>query len=239
VVLGAVVLAGGGAVVWKMRHKELPPPPPAVVEVAPAPPPVAPTPPPEPPKAEEPPPPPIEVGSVKVTSSPTGAPLVLDGVLQKHLCPSTLEKIEAGKEHTLVAQLNGYKDGVQKFTLTPSQVMSINFKLVRESRGHGSRSSHGSPAKSATPPVAAAPAPAPAPAPEVPLTGEGTLVVASSPWCNVSVDGSEKGQTPVSVKLPAGKHTVVLTNPEFKISRTLPVMILPNETLRKKLDFAQ
>ncbi|MDB4971597.1 MAG: Protein kinase [Myxococcales bacterium] len=71
------------------------------------------------------------------------------------------------------------------------------------------------------------------------LEGEGTLLLASSPWCNVKIDGQDKGPTPVSVKLPAGKHTVVLTNPEFKISRTLPVMILPNETTRKRLDFAQ
>ena len=41
----------------------------------------------------------------------------------------------------------------------------------------------------------------------------------------------------MSVKLPAGKHNVLLSNPEFKINRTLPVMILPNETTRKRLDF--
>jgi hypothetical protein len=48
-----------------------------------------------------------------------------------------------------------------------------------------------------------------------------------------------RGQTPLSVKLKAGKHTVVLTNQEFKIRRDLPVQIMPNETLRKKLDFAR
>ncbi|MGZ3443866.1 MAG: PEGA domain-containing protein, partial [Polyangia bacterium] len=77
------------------------------------------------------------------------------------------------------------------------------------------------------------------PAAPVKLEGEGTLLLASSPWCNVKVDGVDKGPTPVSMKLPAGKHTVLLSNPEFKISRTLPVMILPNETTRKRLDFAQ
>jgi hypothetical protein len=30
---------------------------------------------------------------------------------------------------------------------------------------------------------------------------------------------------------------VQLSNPEFKISRSMPVMIMPNETVRKKLDF--
>jgi hypothetical protein len=75
--------------------------------------------------------------------------------------------------------------------------------------------------------------------PEVKLTGEGTLVVASSPWCNVSIDGADKGPTPVSAKVQAGKHTVVLSNPEFKISRTLSVMVQPGETVRKKLDFSE
>ena len=71
------------------------------------------------------------------------------------------------------------------------------------------------------------------------VEGEGTLLLATSPWCNVKIDGVDKGPTPVSVKLPAGKHTVLLSNPEFKISRSLPVMILPNETTRKRLEFAQ
>jgi hypothetical protein len=53
------------------------------------------------------------------------------------------------------------------------------------------------------------------------------------------IDGQGRGPTPVSVKLPAGKHMVILDNPEFKIHRQLSVMVLPNETVRKKLDFAQ
>ncbi len=77
------------------------------------------------------------------------------------------------------------------------------------------------------------------PAAPVKLEGEGTLLLASSPWCNVKVDGADKGPTPINMKLPAGKHTVVLSNPEFKINRTLPIMILPNQTTRKRLDFAQ
>ena len=81
-------------------------------------------------------------------------------------------------------------------------------------------------------PRASAPAPAP-----VKLEGEGTLLLASSPWVNVKIDGQDKGPTPLRVTLQAGKHTVLLSNPEFKINRSMPVMILPNETLRKKLDF--
>ncbi len=63
------------------------------------------------------------------------------------------------------------------------------------------------------------------------------LVLASSPWCNVNIDGADKGPTPVRLTLHAGKHMVVLTNPEFKINRSLSVQINPGETVRKKLDF--
>jgi hypothetical protein len=103
-----------------------------------------------------------------------------------------------------------------------------------------------SPAPARATPVSTAPTvvatQAPRPAQEAPpprLDGEGTLMLASSPWCNVTVDGVTRGTTPLSVKLPAGKHTVVLTNSEFNIRRTLPVTIVPDETLRKRLDFAQ
>jgi len=75
------------------------------------------------------------------------------------------------------------------------------------------------------------------PAAPVKLEGEGTLLLATSPWCNVKIDGVDKGPTPLNVKLHAGQHTVVLSNPEFKINRTIPVMILPNETNRKRYDF--
>jgi serine/threonine protein kinase len=77
------------------------------------------------------------------------------------------------------------------------------------------------------------------PQPAKPLVGSGTLMLASSPWCHVTIDGVDRGPTPVSATLPAGKHVVVLTNPEFKITRTLPVFIPPNETVRKRLDFGQ
>ncbi|HEY2746925.1 MAG TPA: PEGA domain-containing protein, partial [Polyangia bacterium] len=103
-----------------------------------------------------------------------------------------------------------------------------------------------SPTVASEPPVREAPKPLaaiqspdakrPEPAP-VKLEGEGTLLLASSPWCNVKIDGVDKGPTPVSVKLQAGKHTVLLSNPEFKINRSLPVMILPNETTRKRFEF--
>jgi hypothetical protein len=66
----------------------------------------------------------------------------------------------------------------------------------------------------------------------------GTLVIASSPWCTVTVDGQARGTTPLDLKLKSGAHEVVLANPEYKIKRTLAIEIEPNQTVRKSLDFA-
>ena len=76
--------------------------------------------------------------------------------------------------------------------------------------------------------------------PAVPkIVGEGTLVLATTPWCSVSIDKIDRGTTPLTVKLAAGSHALVLTNTEFKVHRSLSVVIQPNEMLRKRLDFDQ
>jgi hypothetical protein len=72
-----------------------------------------------------------------------------------------------------------------------------------------------------------------------PREGEGGLMIGSSPRCNVTIDGVEKGSTPLGIWLPAGPHTVVLTNDEFKIIRTLSVMVIANQTVRKNLALTQ
>ena len=166
------------------------------------------------------------MGIVKVETSPAGAALYLDGVKLTSQSPATLDRIEAGREHVLLMQLDGHKDGLEKFTLKPGEVLRLSMHLSHKS------------VASATPKVKhdddKKPVVAP---PPVKLEGEGTLLLASTPWVNVSIDGQDKGPTPLRVVLQAGKHTVSLTNPEFKISRSMPVMILPNETVRKKLEF--
>ncbi len=67
--------------------------------------------------------------------------------------------------------------------------------------------------------------------------GVGKLMIASKPWVNVTIDGKSYGQTPLGVELPAGTHTMLVTNPEFSIKRTISISIKGGEILRKKLDF--
>jgi serine/threonine protein kinase len=244
------VIAFAGVAIFKMTSKPK--------AIAPTPVAVAPQPIPAPP----PPTPKTPIAIAKVKTVPTGAILYLDGKKLDVASPATLDGLDAGTEHVLLAQLDGYDDAIAHFTLSASEVRTVELTLnkplpgkqAKHEKPKASRSKSGSHSVVATPthPVVATPAPQaaepprpepkraePKPEPPAKLEGEGTLVIASSPWCNVSIDGVSKGPTPVSAKLPAGKHTVVLTNPEFNINRTLPVMVMPNETVRKKLDFAQ
>jgi hypothetical protein len=69
------------------------------------------------------------------------------------------------------------------------------------------------------------------------LEGEGTLVLATTPWCEVAIDKVAHGTTPLTTKLAAGNHVLMLTNNEFHVRRTLTVTIEANQVLRKKLDF--
>jgi tRNA A-37 threonylcarbamoyl transferase component Bud32 len=169
---------------------------------------------------------PPAMGIVKIATTPAGATLFLDGKKLDAISPVTLDAITAGKSHVLLATLPGHWDALTSFTLADNEVRPIAIKL-REMIHRARKPIAPLNAKIGAPPVPSAAG----------LSGEGTLLLASSPWCNVSIDGVNKGPTPVSVKLRAGKHNVVLSNPEFKITRSLPVVILPNQTLRKRLDF--
>jgi len=57
----------------------------------------------------------------------------------------------------------------------------------------------------------------------VAVAAHGTLIVAVRPWASVSIDGRRYGETPVHIKLPAGRHRVQLVNQ--RASRTVTVSI--------------
>jgi hypothetical protein len=62
----------------------------------------------------------------------------------------------------------------------------------------------------------------------VPRAGEGELVVQSSPpGARVSVDGTERGVTPVTVRLPSGAHVLEVQVGKFE-PRVIPLTIQAN-----------
>jgi len=82
----------------------------------------------------------------------------------------------------------------------------------------------------------AAPVPTPGPAAVVDRT-PGRLTVGSNPWCNVTIDGTGRGQTPVvNLSLPPGRHTIVCTNPE-RGTQTRTVELGPGQSLRVPINF--
>jgi serine/threonine-protein kinase len=69
-------------------------------------------------------------------------------------------------------------------------------------------------------------------------SGTGTLTVTANPWGNVTVDGRSYGSTPMAgISLPAGPHTVVVTNPELGASRSASVKIKSGQSQSVRFDF--
>ena len=182
------------------------------------------------------------VTTLRITTQPAGAVVTIDGKSQGRTTPLLLDQLESDQEHTLHLELDGYRDEDRKVTLAPGETRSIELSLTKEpAKHHGGGATK--PAAGTTPVAVAAHKDEPVaahkdePPAAAPLVGDGTLIVSTTPWVNVTIDGVLKGPTPVSVKLPAGPHTVLLANPEFAITRTLQVQIVPGQIVRKKLEF--
>ncbi|HEX6837712.1 MAG TPA: PEGA domain-containing protein, partial [Polyangia bacterium] len=152
--------------------------------------------------------------------------------------PARLEGLEPGVPHLLSVHGAGQKGVAQRFTLGTGEEASMEIDLRRSQHAAVRRTTAHAVHAAAPAPASAVPAPPPLATPAPRHEGEGTLVIASSPWCTVTVDGQARGTTPLSLKLKAGAHEVVLANPDSKIKRSLAIDIEPNQTVRKSLDFA-
>jgi len=68
-------------------------------------------------------------------------------------------------------------------------------------------------------------------------SGNGTLIVAVNPWGIVTVDGQPKGTTPIgALTLPAGTHSVTVTNPELGASRSATVKVVAGKSHSLRFD---
>jgi len=60
----------------------------------------------------------------------------------------------------------------------------------------------------------------------------GTIKVFATPWADIYLDGEKVGQTPGNLKnVAAGKHTLILKNPEYK-EITEDIEVVPNKTIK-------
>ncbi len=55
--------------------------------------------------------------------------------------------------------------------------------------------------------------------------GNGTLVINAVPWADVTVDGRRRGRTPMTVTVPAGNHSIILSNPDKKAKKLFRVKV--------------
>lgn len=119
---------------------------------------------------------------------------------ERGTAPVELEGLEPG-EVTVAARMNGRIPEQREVTLEASKTAEV--KLVLKPR------------RKAVPPP----------------RKKATLNVVTSPWAQVVLDGNAIGQTPIrNLQIPAGKHTVVLTNPVGGITRTIRFGVKPGET---------
>ena len=221
-----VVLAAGSVAWWVLgSHRTAPAAPPAPQVAAPQ----APAQP--------------QLGIVKVSSKPAGAIVFLDGKRWDQRTPVTIDSVPAGIPHTVVVQLAGFKDAEQKLTVPSGDIQKLDFTLEKVEESPVEK-----PAA-----VVAGPAQAPAKTPRKPVKvaqktkpadktpppqGDGFLLIGTTPYCEVLIDGAPKGVTPLPpIKLAAGKHTITLVNSRFNINRQVTVDVPVNETVRKKFEF--
>ena len=67
----------------------------------------------------------------------------------------------------------------------------------------------------------------------------GTVRVFSAPTAHVFVDGKDFGKEPVTLKLPAGRNTIVLENPDLALRRVVSIDVKPNAASEERFTFAK
>jgi hypothetical protein len=238
---GVGVALSAAAVVTAMRTRHPAPPPLASVDhlERPAPPDPAPRPATASPATMA---PAIEpLGLIEVLSTPPGATLYVDGKPVARRTPATVDSLAIGREHVVLAQLDGYKEELRRVSVPASGLLKLQiaFAALPGARRPASRSA---PADRAPARGGAVAAPSAAARAAVPSTAAskatGRLLLNADPWAEAIVDGKPQGATPVSVELPVGPHTVVLVSTQLHQSRTLNIMVNAGQTLRQKVSFA-
>ena len=164
--------------------------------------------------------------TVEVKIAPDGAvpTLFLD---DKNVSGPRIDGVSSGEVHTLVVTAPGFVDQAVNFTGAPLETKHLDVTLEKATL-----------ARRPTPraPAPQDPMPSPAPAPATPQAqGSGKLNVgASNGWCNIAVDGVQRGATPVAgLELSTGPHRVSCTTPDGK-TRDATVSVPPDGTARYK-----
>lgn len=156
---------------------------------------------------------------VEVKVAPEGASptFVLDG---KAVTGPRIDTVTSGVSHKLVVTAPGFTEQTVSFSGNAMETKQLEVTLEKAPEKHAANPGRTSAASAAT---AAQPA------------GAGKLNVgASGGWCNVTVDGTARGATPVAgLELSAGTHRVTCTTADGK-AQSATVTVPADGTARYK-----
>ncbi|MGE0786820.1 MAG: PEGA domain-containing protein [Sandaracinaceae bacterium] len=153
---------------------------------------------------------------LRVSVTPVDARVEFNG--ERHSSGSPYEFRVPTRDYELIVSANGYRSDERTVRLVGGQETELSIEL-EERRTPGRR---GGP--TTTPVENAATDDTP-----------GHLTFSSTPWCNVTIDGANAGQTPVvNFEVPPGRHTIVCTNPQAGSER-VSVTVQPGQHVRRAI----
>ncbi|MFA4875522.1 MAG: PEGA domain-containing protein, partial [bacterium] len=170
--------------------------------------------------------PPVEeakTASLKISSTPPGARITLDGAQTGRNTPATIDKLKVGGSYKIKLDMDGYQSASRRSTLA-KESNAIAMALTKVE----------APTEQAIIPPAKGPPQPPAeitPPPKVESGKPGMIKVSSNPsGADVFINSELKGKTPLTASVPPGTAQVVV-NLEGRARVSRSVTVKPGETV--------
>jgi serine/threonine protein kinase len=182
-------------------------------------------------------------GSARIETEPPGAAVAIDGVAWSETTPTDVPDLAAGP-HRLRLELAGHQIHEGELAIASGQrelvqiaLPPVEVAIADRPDGPRPRGPKGREPKDREPKPADPRPDQPAPDPPA-ASGPGTLRIASTPSCELIIDGRARGATPqANIELPAGPHQVQLVNSRYGIDRTYTIVIEPGKMTKKSYTF--
>lgn len=147
---------------------------------------------------------------LRLTTTPPNARVEFDGAW--HEVGSPYEFRVPTQRYRFTVSHTGYRDESQTVQLVGGEITEVSVELRR-------RPTTNRPGET-TPPESNEP---------------GRLTFNATPWCNVTIDGRNAGQTPVvNFELAPGRHTIVCSNPQAGTEH-VTINVAPGQTVRRNI----
>jgi serine/threonine-protein kinase len=201
----------------------------------------------------------VQNTDLRVSSSPAGARIAVDGEATAYLTPSVLT-VPGSTEHRVALTRDGYRPVERVVPASPGAIVTVDLILEPDGTPVGAAPDGGTAVAGGQelPPALEAPdggaiprgppgrrggkrgtsgerGTGPHESPDRGGTAMGYLSVDTMPWSKVYLGGRLLGTTPLgNVRVPAGRHSLRLVNPESG-ERTIGVTIVADQTKRVSL----